>query len=407
MHRVFGQSACLLMIDLDHFKQVNDTYGHVAGDEVLRSVADCLTRTCRVKNDFVARFGGEEFAVILWNTSSNGRRLGRRILDASGCASPGAHHCRYRVHRHRRGPVRRHGTVGRTRGRALYVARPAGAISAKRPPPSDPAYSRARHSQGAPGHRSPLHAAIGNDSSPQPATRPRPLSRYSSRKRTESSGPGSPAPTGAHAGGAGTPASRIHRRDLRLRRDAQVARASETEASQAGSFSIIFIPHAGSTLVVLRRQCSRTLFDWRLNTDHLSITAIFSLSNPFDSMRRCLDYVWPVQHGRTLYRADSPATPTPEGGACRRSDSSGEMGSTLWTEHHRARQDSYMVAGGYGVACYAPPADKDIDLLILRMPNARSRRWKPSASSVVPIRAGSIRRSATHHGRLVFGSATL
>ncbi|HOJ20781.1 MAG TPA: GGDEF domain-containing protein, partial [Armatimonadota bacterium] len=83
MHRVFGQSACLLMIDLDHFKQVNDTYGHVAGDEVLRSVADCLTRTCRVKNDFVARFGGEEFAVILWNTSlKRGVVSAERILDS-------------------------------------------------------------------------------------------------------------------------------------------------------------------------------------------------------------------------------------------------------------------------------------------------------------------------------------
>ncbi|HHX41823.1 MAG TPA: GGDEF domain-containing protein [Armatimonadetes bacterium] len=83
MNRVFGQSACLLMIDLDHFKQVNDTYGHVAGDEVLRSVADCLTRTCRVKNDFVARYGGEEFAVILWNTSlKRGVVSAERLLDS-------------------------------------------------------------------------------------------------------------------------------------------------------------------------------------------------------------------------------------------------------------------------------------------------------------------------------------
>ena len=63
-----GGEACLLLLDIDHFKQVNDTYGHPAGDDVLRGVAHILSRTLRVA-DLRARFGGEEFAVLLVDTS--------------------------------------------------------------------------------------------------------------------------------------------------------------------------------------------------------------------------------------------------------------------------------------------------------------------------------------------------
>ena len=59
-----GEPALLLMLDLDHFKNVNDTYGHHAGDLVLQAVAKCLI-TCVRPMDTVARYGGEEFAVIL------------------------------------------------------------------------------------------------------------------------------------------------------------------------------------------------------------------------------------------------------------------------------------------------------------------------------------------------------
>jgi diguanylate cyclase (GGDEF)-like protein len=52
------------MIDLDHFKSFNDTYGHDAGDVVLRETGSCLTKGIRAE-DFVCRFGGEEFVVIL------------------------------------------------------------------------------------------------------------------------------------------------------------------------------------------------------------------------------------------------------------------------------------------------------------------------------------------------------
>lgn len=59
-----GDHALLLMLDIDHFKKVNDTYGHLAGDQVLQAVAQCLA-TCVRPMDTVARYGGEEFAVIL------------------------------------------------------------------------------------------------------------------------------------------------------------------------------------------------------------------------------------------------------------------------------------------------------------------------------------------------------
>lgn len=57
--------AALLMVDIDHFKKVNDTKGHPCGDAVLQAVAQACARTCLRKADFVARYGGEEFAIIV------------------------------------------------------------------------------------------------------------------------------------------------------------------------------------------------------------------------------------------------------------------------------------------------------------------------------------------------------
>jgi diguanylate cyclase (GGDEF)-like protein len=65
---VFHQPVTLLMVDIDHFKKVNDTFGHPTGDEVLRGVADLLARTFLRKSDFVARYGGEEFVIVLSDT---------------------------------------------------------------------------------------------------------------------------------------------------------------------------------------------------------------------------------------------------------------------------------------------------------------------------------------------------
>ncbi len=55
----------MLMVDIDHFKQYNDHYGHLAGDEVLRKVSNALRKTCKRATDVVARFGGEEFVIAL------------------------------------------------------------------------------------------------------------------------------------------------------------------------------------------------------------------------------------------------------------------------------------------------------------------------------------------------------
>ncbi|MET0660222.1 MAG: diguanylate cyclase [Steroidobacteraceae bacterium] len=63
----FKQPTCIAVLDVDHFKRVNDTYGHRAGDRVLRAVAKCLATRIR-STDFVARYGGEEFVMILTGT---------------------------------------------------------------------------------------------------------------------------------------------------------------------------------------------------------------------------------------------------------------------------------------------------------------------------------------------------
>jgi diguanylate cyclase (GGDEF)-like protein len=63
----FKHECCLLMLDIDHFKQINDTFGHEAGDKALKELAKMLTQTVR-KTDVVGRWGGEEFLVLLPET---------------------------------------------------------------------------------------------------------------------------------------------------------------------------------------------------------------------------------------------------------------------------------------------------------------------------------------------------
>jgi len=61
----------IMMIDIDFFKSVNDTYGHIAGDKILKATAEIIRETIR-RSDEVFRYGGEEFVVILSNTSEGG-----------------------------------------------------------------------------------------------------------------------------------------------------------------------------------------------------------------------------------------------------------------------------------------------------------------------------------------------
>ncbi len=67
----YNLSLCLLMIDIDHFKKFNDTYGHQVGDLVLKTVAKCIENVIR-KADIVARYGGEEFVVVLPEIRTHG-----------------------------------------------------------------------------------------------------------------------------------------------------------------------------------------------------------------------------------------------------------------------------------------------------------------------------------------------
>jgi len=77
-----GQSCVCLMIDVDHFKKVNDTHGHQAGDAVLAHVADRIAG-CTRKSDLVARYGGEEFVVLLFGVGmEQGMALAERIRRA-------------------------------------------------------------------------------------------------------------------------------------------------------------------------------------------------------------------------------------------------------------------------------------------------------------------------------------
>ena len=77
-----GRDACLLMVDIDHFKAVNDTWGHQAGDAVLRAVADLLVKCFPRRSDFVGRYGGEEFVVVLGEDgAATGRMLAQRLLE--------------------------------------------------------------------------------------------------------------------------------------------------------------------------------------------------------------------------------------------------------------------------------------------------------------------------------------
>lgn len=64
--------VAIVMVDVDYFKKYNDTYGHQAGDECLRQVAEAMEKRVHRPSDYAARYGGEEFVLLLSNTSLDG-----------------------------------------------------------------------------------------------------------------------------------------------------------------------------------------------------------------------------------------------------------------------------------------------------------------------------------------------
>jgi len=83
LHTLSGESASLLMIDIDKFKAANDKFGHDVGDAVLRTVSDCLSRVFLRRCDLVCRYGGDEFAILLSETPGpKAATLGERVASA-------------------------------------------------------------------------------------------------------------------------------------------------------------------------------------------------------------------------------------------------------------------------------------------------------------------------------------
>jgi diguanylate cyclase (GGDEF)-like protein/PAS domain S-box-containing protein len=82
-HESYHQELSLLMIDIDHFKEYNDFYGHIQGDTVLCDVSKAIQASLSRKTDFMARYGGEEIVVILPSTPlEDAKIISKRILQA-------------------------------------------------------------------------------------------------------------------------------------------------------------------------------------------------------------------------------------------------------------------------------------------------------------------------------------
>jgi diguanylate cyclase (GGDEF)-like protein len=80
----YNHTFTVMMVDLDGYKRINDTYGHVVGDTALREIAQCLRGSVR-DTDFMARFGGDEFVLILPETKSGDDLfIAQKLREAAG-----------------------------------------------------------------------------------------------------------------------------------------------------------------------------------------------------------------------------------------------------------------------------------------------------------------------------------
>ncbi|HZF45859.1 MAG TPA: sensor domain-containing diguanylate cyclase, partial [Sphingomonadaceae bacterium] len=128
--RRHGEQAALLAIDIDHFKRINDQYGHGAGDQVLRSIAGTMPRHVRPM-DKVFRIGGEEFVAILPGASSDqAREIANRLREAIASApipiEEGAIDVSVSIGVATTAEAREQGELMELADRALYEAKTAG-----------------------------------------------------------------------------------------------------------------------------------------------------------------------------------------------------------------------------------------------------------------------------------------
>jgi diguanylate cyclase (GGDEF)-like protein len=91
--RRYSRALSIILCDIDHFKKVNDTYGHLVGDRVLKDFARCIRHSIRQDVDWTARYGGEEFLIVLPETDVNGgsvmaerlkSELSQRVTETQG-----------------------------------------------------------------------------------------------------------------------------------------------------------------------------------------------------------------------------------------------------------------------------------------------------------------------------------
>lgn len=82
-----SKTFCVMLLDIDYFKQINDNFGHLTGDAAIKFVADMIYENTR-SNDFCFRWGGDEFAIILFDTDlESGKVLAKRLCDRIGMSS--------------------------------------------------------------------------------------------------------------------------------------------------------------------------------------------------------------------------------------------------------------------------------------------------------------------------------